>query len=327
MPPGRYGHVCVIHKPTGRTERVQVSNACTAEDFYAIEDDAGNKDMVLEDMLQKIESYSARRIERLVANPGVTPTDDERHTLALYVVLTNMRTPRMREHLRWMSDTATLAHFRSTLEADPPWQRMRRAVFPELTDAEAEEFRTNTLREIDAGDLQTVFPERYYVITTMEYIVDQSYIAADLAWEVMRAPGAAEFVIGDHAVTMFDPTVEPGGPVGGNALASSPHAETVLALDRKVAVRLSFDGTAWTDGEVSEDRVSEMNLRTYAWAEDEIYGSSQARVVAVREHARKHPRDAVRYAPKLGPLLMENDYPLVGGGHRRDVVVYRPPSR
>lgn len=146
-----------------------------------------------------------------------------------------MRAPRMREHLRWLSDTATQAQFRSTLEADPPWQRMRAAVFPEMSDDEAKQWRRDRLREIDEGKWEISFPDRYHVINTMRYLADQSYVAVELAWTVMRAPAGHEFVIGDHAVSMYDPTLEARGGSTGNALASSAMAETVLPLDRSVA--------------------------------------------------------------------------------------------
>jgi len=135
-------------------------------------------------------------------------------------------------------------------------------------------------------------------------------------------------VIGDHAVSMYDPMLGAPGSPTGNALASSPMAETILPLDRKVAVRLSFEGQGeWEDVAIEPSVVQDINLRTYAWAEEEIYGSSQALVVSVREHARNNPPLALRYRPRLGGFLMENDYPLVGGGHRHDVQVFVPPKR
>jgi hypothetical protein len=75
-PPGRNGYVYLIEK-TGRNQRIPVKQAATAEDFYLIEDREGNQSAVLEDALQKIESYCARRIERLVSS-GVKPSDDDR---------------------------------------------------------------------------------------------------------------------------------------------------------------------------------------------------------------------------------------------------------
>jgi hypothetical protein len=324
-PPGRDGFIYVIDKG-GRNDRIRVKDAATAEDFYIVEDDGGNPTVVLEDMLQKIESFCARRIERLVST-GQKPSDNDRLTLAYYVVLTHMRTPRMRDHLRWLSDTGTLAHFRSTLEADPPWQRMRAAVFAEMSNEEAEEFRRRTLREIDIGNLEVEFPERYYVVSAIQFLTDQAYIAADMSWTVMRAPSGSEYVIGDHAVSMYDPTIGLRDP-RGNGLATSPLAETVLPLDPTVAVKLTFgEEKPWTDAEVEAAVVDEINARTYAGAEREIYGSSQALVVAVRERVRRSPQLMARFKPRLGALLMENDYPLVGGGHRRDVVVHKPPGR
>lgn len=327
-PPGRNGFIYAINKRTGRPERVPVKDTCTSEDFYVIEDGAGNEDAILEDMLQKLESYSARRIDRLVTNPGVVPPDDERLTLALYLALTHMRTPRMREQLRWTHDTATLAHYRSTLEADPPWQRMRAAVFPEMTDEEAEEFRRKAIADLDSGDMYIEFPARHYVITTFQYVTDLAYTIVGMSWTVMRAPAGSEYVIGDHAVSMYDPTIGAPGASTGNGFASSPFAETVLPLDRSVAVKVSIgEEEEWRDLEVSADDVDEINVRSYAWAENEIYCSSQALVVAVRECVRDNPTFAAQFEHRAGGLLIENDYPLVGGGHRSDVQVFTPPTR
>jgi hypothetical protein len=325
-PPGRDGFIYVTNKRSGAPSREPVKDTCTAEDFYVIEDDAGNQDAVLEDMLQKVESYSARRIERLVSRPGVVPPDDERLTLALYLVLTHMRTPRMREHMRWTHDTATLANFRSSLEADPPWQRMRAAVFPEMSDEEAEEFRRETIANLDSGSLYIEFPQRHYIISTLQYVTEIAYVAAEMPWTVMRAPAGSEYIIGDHAVSMYDPLIGRPGASTGNGFRSSPLAETVLPVDRSVAVKFSPIGEEeWRDIEVSADDVREINVRSYAWAEREIYGSSQSLVVAVREYARDNPAVTARFEPRQGDLLVENDYPLVGGGHRRDVQVYTPP--
>jgi hypothetical protein len=323
VPQGRNGFVSVIDKG-GRTESVHVADVCTATDFYVIEDAAGNEDAVLEDMLQKVESYSARRIEQLVVREGEKPSERDRLTLSLYLVLTNMRTPRMRDHLRWLTNSATLAQFRSTLDADVPWQRMREFVFPEMTDEEAEGFRRSTLSEIDSGNLEVEFPERYYVINTMRYVVEQAFLAAQLSWTVMRAPNDSEFVIGDHAVSMYDPSLTGSR---GNGLVSSPLAETVLPLDRSVAVRLTFGDDEWSDEVVGAELVAEINLRTYAWADREIYGSSQARVVAVREHARRYPQLAVKFKPRQGGLIIENEYSTVEGGRRSDVQVQTPARR
>ena len=59
-PPGRRGFVYLIEKRTGRTERVRVDRTCTAEDFYIIEDDAGNQDAVLEAASQVVSTSVIR---------------------------------------------------------------------------------------------------------------------------------------------------------------------------------------------------------------------------------------------------------------------------
>jgi len=220
----------------------------------------------------------------------------------------------MRDHLRWISDTLTLARFRSMLEADPPWQRMRVAVYGEMADDEAERLRQRMIQEIDSGNLAVEYPHRYYVVSTMQYLAHQAEIAANMSWAVMRAPKGSEFAVGDNVVTMYDLTLVGSNGPTGNALASSPFAETVLPVDRRVAVRLTVDCDDWTDAEIDPGLVDELNLRSYAWADGDVYGSSQALVVGVRGQARRHPTLRAKFAPRRGSLLIENDYPLVGGG-------------
>lgn len=48
----------------------------------------------------------------------------------------------------------------------------------------------------------------------------------------MRAPAGSEYVIGDHAVSMYDPLVGAAGESTGNGFASSPLAETVPPVVR-----------------------------------------------------------------------------------------------
>ncbi len=206
---------------------------------------------------------------------------------------------------------------------------MRAAVFPEMTDDEAEDFRRKAIAYLDSGDMYIEFPARHYVIATFQYVTDLAYEIVGMSWTVMRAPAGSGYVIGDHAVTMYDPTIGVTGASIGNGFRSSPFAETVLPLDRSVALKLSIgeDVDEWHDVEASAEEVREINVRSYAWAENEIYGSSQALVVAVREYARRNPARAAQFGHHAGGLLIENDYPLVGGGYRNDVQVYTPPTR
>lgn len=128
---------------------------------------------------------------------------------------------------------------------------MRAAVFPEMSDEEAEKLRREIISDLDSGNILIDFPEQRHVINPLRYVTDIAFIIAGMSWTVMRAPAGSEYVIGDHAVSMYDPLVGAPGESTGNGFASSPLAETVLPFDRNVAVKLSFgEDEDWRDIEV-----------------------------------------------------------------------------
>jgi hypothetical protein len=77
-------------------------------------------------------------------------------------------------------------------------------------------------------------------------------------------------------------------PEAGAGLASSPNSQTWVALDPKFGVLLTqqHPGT-WANIEIDDETVDEVNLLTYAWAADAIYGPSQEAVTRVRRVAKQ----------------------------------------
>lgn len=98
----------------------------------------------------------------------------------------------------------------------------------------------------------------------------------------------------------------------------------MLPLDRSVAVKLTHADWSWKEEEATPEVVNELNIRTYAWASEEIYGSTQPVVVGVRELARRNAPLAARFRPRQSGLVIDNNYPVVGGGHRREMIVTTP---
>lgn len=91
---------------------------------------------------------------------------------------------------------------------------------------------------------------------------------------------------------MFDPT--PRYPWTGNAWQSSPNAETAVPLAPNACLLIVPGGEGFKVGQADANRVEEINLRSYGWAEHSIFGSREQvvygdghRPVASHELARR----------------------------------------
>jgi hypothetical protein len=100
-----------------------------------------------------------------------------------------------------------------------------------------------------------------------------------------------------HAALHVDPT--PVVPGAGHGLRSSPNAETTLPLDPELCLILTPEpayGNARAG--TTPEYVDELNLRSYAWAQQHIFGPSQQLVTAVRQRAKREKARLARLAPR-----------------------------
>jgi hypothetical protein len=103
----------------------------------------------------------------------------------------------------------------------------------------------------------------------------------------VRADSKVPFVLSDHPVAHYDPT--PKTPESRAGFMSSPNSLTWVPLDPNFGVMLSArHPQAWREIEASDDYVDELNLLTYAWAREAIYGPSQEAVTHVRRAAKQN---------------------------------------
>jgi len=70
---------------------------------------------------------------------------------------------------------------------------------------------------------------------------------------------------------------------------------------------LTYDETGVRRHDVDGNAVRTINLRTYGWATEYIYGSSQEHVVAVRKAAKREPTAVARPHEVYSPVLLERD--------------------
>jgi Protein of unknown function (DUF4238) len=156
-------------------------------------------------------------------------------------------------------------------------------------EQEVEEERMQRLDDLNSGRFSLASsPEREVVLMFMQLPEVVETLLSMVGWRCLRIPDGskAAFVLSDHPVAHYDPT--PKAPEAGASFASSPASLTWVPLDPKFGLLLSQEhpGT-WAAGEVADDDVEELNLLTYAWARESIYGPSQEAVTRVRRVARK----------------------------------------
>jgi len=130
---------------------------------------------------------------------------------------------------------------------------------------------------------------------------------------VVRAPATAAYVLADEPVTVYE--VEEGHACRSSAPLASVTAEMVVPLDPRFALVLSpnaevLAGAArdngralreitgeeiaaqinrpvvWEERDATAEQIREMNLRSYAHAQNWMYGETQAALTDLRHLAR-----------------------------------------
>jgi hypothetical protein len=125
-------------------------------------------------------------------------------------------------------------------------------------------------------------------------------------WTLLRAAGGG-IITCDRGYAIHDPT--PPVPWATQGLLSSENSETMFPLssDACLLLRPEPASAGLSIGEIDSQQVEKINLRTYGWAEEYVFGETQAALVAVRKAARQGPADVVRPRPFCEAILIELD--------------------
>ena len=182
------------------------------------------------------------------------------------------------------------------------------------SDEEIEELRLNTLEMLKSGALGFEKPElgAFYMMLAVADEVASSI--ASLTWGLVEA-AEGEFVTSDRALAMHDPT--PKFPWSGHALRSSNNAQTTMPLSPDRCLVLAQSDEPVLVLQADADDVREINLKTYGWASQFIYGRTQAVVQQVRIQARDKPALVIRPRLQTNVIFEEADPndPNVGRDH------------
>ncbi|MGI8920812.1 MAG: DUF4238 domain-containing protein [Solirubrobacteraceae bacterium] len=312
-PQRRDGVVFQLDTRSGQPKKTSPDEACFVEELYT-QDDEGKADRVLEAFLSIVENYAAQALDRLISDPRNLPRED-RQSIAYHLALQYQRTPVALEHSMASQQAMMLLTMGIQFADAENFKKKHRKIFDDgASDEEIEALRQKTLNHLKGGGV-TIDDPKLGAFQMMLRTADAVASAiASLSWGVVAAK-EDEFVICDRALAVHDST--PKFPWSGHALLSSPTAETIFPLTPGVCLALFQRERAVVSYEIGADEVRELNLRTYGWASQYIYGRTQDVVQRVRKQAKEKPELVIR--PRTSkPVLLEwadPDDPTVGAEH------------
>jgi hypothetical protein len=287
-------------KGPGKPERANPRNEAVIGHYNTFVFEDGRKDGFAEETLSHIDGAAAEAIKQLTE--GAELDDEQWLMMAFFVVLAKSRTPLGRSWLRFNDETLAKTMMETQLsQAEGFAGFWNRATGEELSDDEAEAMRQELLGDLSEGRLVIESPHSREVALMFIALEKTAPIVAErLTWTVLRAPAGSQFILGDTPLALYDPA--PRVPDGGVGFLSSEHVETTLPLDPSCCLMLTPGDKPWHEAEAKPEVVESINLRSYAWAQQAIYGPSQAAVTGVRALVKRQREQLARYLPKAGAL-------------------------
>lgn len=285
-PADKKSYLYRLEKSTGRPLRVNPVNEVVIGRYYRIVLDDGTVIDAADEALDRIEAMAADVVPK-VADAGYVVSSEHVYILMLFIASLKNRTPQMRESLRETDEQAAELAMEQTL-ADRERYHERFGTERPVEEIEAE--RLKLLAELSEGRIGIESsPDREVALMFMALEEVTNTLYKDLSIRCIRAPttSKAAFVLSDHPVAHYEPN--PKTPESGAGFISSPNSQTWVPLDPQFGLLLSPQNPqTWSNEEATDAEVDELNLRTYAWARNAIYGPSQEAVTRVRRFAKNN---------------------------------------
>jgi hypothetical protein len=294
---------------SGRTVAVQPHLAASRRRFYDLPEAAAGERGDFEAWLALIESHSAGALSRLLDNPRELSHPD-RATLSLFLALIDGRTPAGNARNVGLSTDIMRLLMTGALFSPRAFAEQQRRAGSERTDDELEESRMRMLQALRDGSLHFADPRMkgFEAAVRTSGTLAQDIFAS--VWMLLRVPDGASFVTSDQGLAMHDPA--PPYPWSAQAWQSSSAVEVSVPLSRDWLLLImppdrDIRPAATFSRELAPDEVDELNLRTYGWASDYVFGPDQHTVTRLRSLARRHPARVVRPRPLRQVLMVPAD--------------------
>ncbi len=285
--------------------RVGLRSAAVKERLYAAPDEQGGISNRNEAYLALVESEAAPALRHLIDDP-TSLSPGERATIALFVSLQTMRTPAAAEQVTAVANVA-LQTWASEFCSDRLAfaERHRDQFGEEATDEEIEQFRQEVLAQVRDGRVK-LSGRAAALSAGLTHAVDIVPMLFRCEWSLLRAPGGG-FITSDRSYAIHDLTLQ--FPWESPGLFSSDYSETTMPLSDSSCLLLrpmSLDG-GMTVRDASATDVETINLRTYGWADEYVFGKTQNALVATCVASRRRPMDVIRPKPFNQLVLLEPD--------------------
>lgn len=283
-----------------RLVRVAPKHEAAKRHYYKLPEEIEIPGLPVEDLLQVIESGASMAVIKF--ERGETPSLDDRHMLALFLLLQHRRTPAGRRELRFMDelvakldlefrfgDTA-LARSALTVNGVEPSQEV------------VARWQRESLEKLRDGRIVVESSADREVALMFQHLDEIAPMLVDeFDWRFIRIPtGAGEVVLPDVGVTMYDPT--PKFPQSGTGLKSSPNSETILHLAPNLVLLLRPGEGNGDVQEASAEQVERLNLRAFACSDQCVYGRTRELVTQVLSAAAADPERVGTLKPRAPTL-------------------------
>jgi hypothetical protein len=270
--------------------------------FYRVPEVEGVPRNWLEGFFSKVENRAAPLLRTLKSTPGEISAAD-RATLAFFFALQMQRTPVAAQLIMGVTNSIFHAFIGTRYTNREQFADDYRNILGEASSDTIEEFRRSMIDDLRSGRVSMEDPGGAAFGQGLVIASVQSQVIFDLEWLLLEC--ADGFVTSDRGFAIHDPS--PRYPWSSQSLISSPDSETTLSLDRDVCVLLRVGDRTIGRQAISKEDAMAVNLRTYGWADEYIFGPTQQAVVDVRIAAKSSPARVIRQKPLNHVSLIEPD--------------------
>jgi hypothetical protein len=300
---GRAKRVFQLDTTSGAAARPSIRDAAARSNFYTLEDDKGQRHTFLEGYLALIDHHAALALDRLRQSPRVL-TEGDRATLSFMLAAQEHRSFGGNQRIQQFVHRQMQLFLATRFSDDDAFHaNVERQWNRKVTREEALEFREKVNQAVSSGDVK--FQDLRAIAHQLAFDALYSHAVEiyGLAWSVLEGSG---FITSDRGLAMFDPA--PRVPWAGNGVLSSPKAETTIPLSPTMCLLLRDEGDELLYTSVADDaQVSQINLRTYGWADRFVYGPTEEQLQALHERAMSDLENVPRPVPHRQVMLMPVD--------------------
>ncbi|TML00268.1 MAG: DUF4238 domain-containing protein [Actinobacteria bacterium] len=269
---------------SGEVAQRKPGEVALQKDLYTLDKHEKSVNLVIEAFLSVIEGYAADPIKRLGAVPAAI-SDDDRATIAFFIALQQGRTPTGLAQHRQVAHAAAEAQLHAFFrDKQRVAARYRETTNANATDDEIRAWAIEQIKAFKQGRRTIELPDEAPFQALLMSVSGVAAAVAQMDWTLLV--GRSELVTSDRGLAMWDAHLPASR---GNAWESSPAAEATVPIAPSACLKLTPGTGGFAVEEADAATVQALNKRTYGWAEQALFGTSDRAVRAVHHAAMTDP--------------------------------------